>query len=139
MRQDKKHCMILWCWMLIASSPILAQDLTQDLKFLRQTLEPSTHRVAYDISRQETNEIKIGVQVLFLTYKEFFSSQDRHNCAFSPSCSTYGVQSIRHRGVTVGVMSAFDRLTRCNFLSPENYELDIESGRLLDPVAIQDR
>ncbi len=114
-------------------SSLLAQKLASDINFFRQQLT-SPVKTKFQIKPDETNEIRIGVQYLFLFYKNFLSSQDNQNCSFSPSCSNYCLQAIRKRGVISGTMSAFDRLTRCNYLSPENYSIDYKSGRLLDPV-----
>ncbi len=112
-----------------------AQSLDADLKFLSDQVQVKPVKVEkYKLGQTETNEIKMGVQVFFLFYKKFLSSQDNQNCSFSPSCSTYCLHSIQKKGVIKGLMSSFDRLSRCNYLSPENYEVDFASGRLLDPV-----
>ncbi len=112
----------------------VAQSLTDDMAFLSDQLVQSDRPVKYRFEKQETNEIKMGVQVFFLLYKNLLSSQDNQNCSFSPSCSTYCLHAIQKRGVIRGVMSSFDRLSRCNYLSPENYDVNLETGRLIDPV-----
>ena len=114
------------------------QDLTDDLSFLRGQLQSHDTKPSFRIRKHETNEIKMGVQVFFLFYKSFLSSQDNQNCSFTPSCSVYCLHAIQERGVTTGLMSAFDRLSRCNYLSPENYQIDYTTGRLIDPVVVQD-
>ena len=112
-----------------------AQELVRnDAVFLTNELNAVPTKREYTIEKTETNEIKMGVQFFFLFYKNFLSSQDNRNCSFSPSCSTYCLHSVRERGVAVGLMGAFDRLSRCNYLSPENYQIDLATGRLLDPV-----
>jgi putative component of membrane protein insertase Oxa1/YidC/SpoIIIJ protein YidD len=108
--------------------------LSQDISFLKEQLEESPVKISYTIEKSETNEIKMGVQLFFLFYKNFLSSQDNRNCSFSPSCSTYCLHSIRKKGVLLGLMGAFDRLSRCNGLSPENYQIDFSTRQLLDPV-----
>ncbi len=121
--------------MLLFFPGLSAQNtLTSDVNFLTSQLNQEPERPQYPIARRESNEIKMGVQFLFLFYKNFLSSQDNRNCAFAPSCSTYCLQSIQHKGVFQGLMGSFDRLSRCNYLSPENYTIDRESGQLLDPV-----
>jgi putative component of membrane protein insertase Oxa1/YidC/SpoIIIJ protein YidD len=72
------------------------------------------------------------VSFLFLGYKAFLSSQDASRCGFSPSCSEYAVLSVKRFGLIVGVMSAFDRLSRCNGLSPELYDYDEDKNLLID-------
>ncbi len=71
---------------------------------------------------------------LFIGYKKFISSQDGNSCSFTPSCSVYALQSIRQKGVLPGLLNAFDRLSRCNGLSPELYPVDPVSHLLYDPV-----
>ena len=116
----------------------ICQDLAHDLSFLHEQLQSQKTKPAFKIRKTETNEIKMGVQVFFLFYKSFLSSQDNQNCSFTPSCSVYCLHAIQERGVTTGLMSAFDRLSRCNYLSPENYQIDYTTGRLIDPVVVQD-
>jgi len=109
-------------------------ELKSDAAFLTSQLKQPNSKPVYYIEKTETNEIKMGVQLFFLFYKNYFSSQDTRRCAFSPSCSTYCLHSVQKRGVLKGLMGAFDRLSRCNYLSPENYRIDLESGQLIDPV-----
>lgn len=126
----------LICFFWSASLTIItAQEIDADLTFLSHQVEQELVKPSrYTFEKSETDEIKMGVQLVFLFYKSFLSSQDNQNCSFSPSCSTYCLHAIQKRGVVKGIMSAFDRLSRCNYLSPENYEVDLTSGRLLDPV-----
>ena len=109
-------------------------QLQEDVTFLSGQLNQSLPKTHYEIEKTETNEIKMGVQLFFLFYKNYVSSQDTRNCSFIPSCSTYCLHSVQKRGVIKGLMGAFDRLSRCNYLSPENYKIDRESGQLIDPV-----
>lgn len=71
---------------------------------------------------------------LFLFYKKHISSQDRNSCTFSPSCSEYALQSIKKEGLILGMMSGFDRISRCQHLSPENYPVQPQTHLLYDPV-----
>ena len=120
---------------LIYTSTATGQvELKSDAAFLTNQLKQPKSKLVYYIEKTETNEIKMGVQLFFLFYKNYFSSQDTRRCAFSPSCSTYCLHSVQKRGVLKGLMGAFDRLSRCNYLSPENYRIDLESGQLIDPV-----
>lgn len=120
---------------LICTSIAIGQiELKNDASFLSRQLFQPTSKPVYPIEKTETNEIKMGVQLFFLFYKNYFSSQDTRRCAFSPSCSTYCLHSVQKKGVLKGLMGAFDRLSRCNYLSPENYRIDLESGQLIDPV-----
>ena len=70
---------------------------------------------------------------LFLVYKTFFSSQDLSVCTFTPSCSEFGILAVKQFGVVKGGIMTMDRLSRCNGLSPENYEIDKKTMLLKDP------
>lgn len=74
------------------------------------------------------------VKNLFRFYKHFISSQDAQRCRFSPSCSEYAFISIKKQGLILGLMDFFDRFSRCNPLSPENYIFDREKNIFTDPV-----
>ncbi|MAC42069.1 MAG: hypothetical protein CMJ05_09815 [Pelagibacterales bacterium] len=69
----------------------------------------------------------------FFVYKTFISSQDGAVCSFHPSCSEYGITSIKKNGLLEGVLMTSDRLLRCNGLSPEKYDLIIDKNLLYDP------
>jgi len=79
-----------------------------------------------------TNELDVIITGFFVGYKSLFSSQDGRSCTFSPSCSLYAIESIKKKGVFEGFLDTIDRLTRCNGLSPENYEIDSEQKLLID-------
>ena len=81
---------------------------------------------------KSTNEVEFIFSGLYLGYKNFVSSQDINSCVFTPSCSTYSIRSIKKDGLIIGTLKTFDRLTRCNPLSPENYQIDKKTGRFLD-------
>lgn len=81
---------------------------------------------------ESSNEFEFILTGFFVSYKEFFSSQDGKSCTFTPSCSVYAIQTIKKKGVVEGLLDAVDRLTRCNGLTPENYEIDPELKLLVD-------
>lgn len=80
------------------------------------------------------NEIDLSLKVLYLFYKNFLSSQDANKCAFHPSCSDYSVKTIGKQGLVKGTIMAFDRLIRCNGLSPEKYNFDLKKRKMIDLV-----
>ena len=87
----------------------------------------------HKLAKGNKNEIQFIFSSLFLFYKQFISSQDLPGtCNFHPSCSEYGILSIKKNGLFIGVFSSFDRLTRCNGLNREQYVYDEKTGRLLD-------
>ncbi len=79
-----------------------------------------------------SNELQVIMTGFFVGYKSFFSSQDQKSCTFTPSCSVYAIETIKKKGIFEGFLDAIDRLTRCNGLSPEDYEFDTEQRLLID-------
>ena len=67
-------------------------------------------------------------------YQLFISTQDAPSCNFVPSCSRFGVETIRRLGVIRGILLTSDRLQRCNSVSTSRYQIDHISGRLMDPA-----
>ena len=79
-----------------------------------------------------SNEAEVILTGFFLGYKSFFSSQDSRSCTFEPSCSIYAIETIRKHGLAEGFLDSFDRLTRCNGLSPGQYDFDPMNQKLID-------
>ncbi|MDT8401418.1 MAG: membrane protein insertion efficiency factor YidD [Bacteroidales bacterium] len=85
--------------------------------------------------REAKNEIDITISAFFLFYKTFISSQDMPTCVFTPSCSVYTVQAFQKKGLLLGWLSTFDRLSRCHGLvNPVHYHFDTNKMRFYDPV-----
>ncbi|MBN1188044.1 MAG: membrane protein insertion efficiency factor YidD [Bacteroidales bacterium] len=72
-------------------------------------------------------------------YKHFIASQDASKCPFQISCSNYFIYSIDTNGIFLGVLDGADRLLRCNGLSHDMYDLDYETGMLIDEVPLLKR
>jgi hypothetical protein len=85
--------------------------------------------------RESQNDIDVAVSTLFLFYKTFISSQDIPTCIFTPSCSEYAVEALRKKGLVMGWLSTFDRLSRCHgFAKAYYYPFDTQLKRFYDPV-----
>ena len=112
-------------------------------KALSQKAEPEqfaellkpVERRGFSFAANNKNELQLSLSALFLFYKAFFSSQDGNSCGFSPSCSEYALLSIRKLGLVKGGLSAFDRLSRCHGLNAADYNRDMKTGLLIDPVS----
>lgn len=117
------------------ASPINAQALVdKDLKALFNRADTSMSDYTKPL-RESKNEIDIAVSSVFLFYKTFISSQDMPTCIFTPSCSEYAVQAFRQKGLFIGWLSTFDRLSRCHGLAGhDHYPLDMNKKRFYDPV-----
>lgn len=107
-----------------------------------QSLNHARVAEAMDVQRHKhkftfngaTNEATFVLTGLFIFYKSFISSQDGGSCTFTPSCSEYGLIAVEKKGVVLGMLATFDRLTRCNGLSPRQYKFDMNKKLLVDPV-----
>ncbi len=103
----------------------------QELKF---DIDQTDKAVKYDSLRSYSSEYDLVFTNLFLFYKKFVSSQDASSCSFSPSCSEYAILAIKKQGFLIGFINFWDRFSRCNGMSPEDYEVDNDVGLLIDPV-----
>lgn len=117
---------------LLISVVVYAQTDTYGAFTEKYGSRPHKHNYAKEISFQ--NEPALVFTSLFVFYKTFISSQDQGTCNFTPSCSVYGLHSVRKKGILVGILNTFDRLSRCHRMSPENYEIDPKTGLLIDEV-----
>lgn len=81
------------------------------------------------------NEFQFLMASGFNVYKAFFSSQDNPSCVFYPSCSEYSVLSFQQKGLLMGTLYTFDRLSRCHhFVKPGQYVFDPSKERFYDPL-----
>jgi putative membrane protein insertion efficiency factor len=108
-------------------------QISEDIDKFRQLNEIEQAGKKYEYARSYKNEIEFIFTRLFLLYKNFISSQDASTCTFTPSCSEYAILAIKKQGVIPGMINFFDRFSRCNGLSPENYSIDLKKGVLIDP------
>jgi len=106
----------------------------QELKTLFNSADTVSQDYAKPL-RESDNEIDITVSTIFLFYKTFISSQDMPTCIFTPSCSEYAVEAFQKKGLFIGWLSTFDRLSRCHGLVKQNhYPFDFKKMRFYDPV-----
>lgn len=98
----------------------------------RNVLPDGSLKKKYKEAKNNKNEIEMAFSSLFLVYKTFFSSQDLTVCTFTPSCSAFGILAVKQFGVVKGGIMTMDRLSRCNGLTPENYEIDKKTMLLID-------
>ena len=117
---------------LFLSSPIFLMGQTLDVLGFEDIMDPVDTRKKYTMAKNNHTLTEITFSSLFLFYKTTFSSQDGTRCNFHPSCSEYGLLSVKKYGLFPGMLSTFDRLTRCNGLAPEKYEYDPKMDLLID-------
>lgn len=100
---------------------------------IKEHVDVHRHHTHYSL-KQAGNEITFSLTALFILYKSVLSSQDGSSCTFTPSCSEYALQAINKKGIIVGSLMTFDRLTRCNGLNPDKYPYDYKRQLFIDPV-----
>lgn len=118
---------------LLISFTGYSQD-RKDIGAVADLMNVSANKDDFSYAKKINNELDAVVSGAFLFYKYFVSSQDKASCVFYPSCSVYAIQSVQKHGIIIGMLAAFDRLTRCNGLSGSNYEIDPETHLFYDPV-----
>lgn len=120
-------------WLAFAGHLVAQQAPPQVAALIRQAVPapapPADHARWFRDSPTDIQRVLAG---LFWGYKQFISSQDRPGCQFWPSCSEYAIGSIRKHGLLVGAMATFDRLSRCNGLSREQYPVHSDNKRSVD-------
>jgi putative component of membrane protein insertase Oxa1/YidC/SpoIIIJ protein YidD len=83
----------------------------------------------------ETSEIAVAWSLVVGAYQRFISSQSRRDvCTFLPSCSRFGREAVRTRGVLRGVLMTSDRIQRCHGANRQYYPVDPATQKCLDPV-----
>ena len=120
--------------------PILSMAQKKDafeLNKLKGLFEAHKHeKIRYEKkSIKPKNEFEFLISTGFNTYKSFFSSQDSPSCVFYPSCSVYSVLAFQQKGLVVGTLMTFDRLSRCHrMVTPGQYVFDPKKERFHDPI-----
>ena len=115
---------------------LLKNDAQAQVSLYRNVLPNGNIKKEYIEAKNNKNEVQVVFSGLFLFYKTFFSSQDLTVCTFTPSCSEYGILAVKKFGMIKGGVMTMDRLTRCNGLSPQNYEFDKTNMLLKDDPRI---
>lgn len=85
--------------------------------------------------KKSNNELKATAAILFIVYKNFFSSQDMNSCVFTPSCSVYAIESLQHNNPFEAYLKIFDRLSRCNpLVAKGEYPINYQYQKYYDPA-----
>ena len=112
---------------------MLTAQINEEINQLVTLRDRPQTKKEYLFAKNPSNEIQFILSGMFLFYKSFISSQDASSCTFTPSCSEYALLCIKKQGVVAGVVNFFDRLSRCNGLSPDQYTIDLNTHLLSDP------
>ncbi len=126
-----KNIFIILILLIISKHGYCQQDLIATHYHQFDVREEKTSYKSYT---SYTNEAQQLASFFFLFYKEFISSQDLNSCVFYPSCSVYAIESVKTRGLLMGLVSAFDRLSRCHPMGKGYYPIHQETQKFYDPV-----
>ncbi|MCX6224064.1 MAG: membrane protein insertion efficiency factor YidD [Bacteroidia bacterium] len=118
---------------LQAFTCILHAQTPDEVRSFSKLFKPAESKPDHSLKVDPANEFRLILTGGFVFYKTFISSQDGAKCTFYPSCSVYALNTIQTNGL-IGVLDAIDRLTRCNGISPEKYQIHEPSQRYYDPV-----
>ena len=127
----------VFCVSIITSVSSTFAGEASDLAFIRK-VNPITTPKPKEVVRfnlQTTSELKLAATGLIRFYQKFISSQDGPTCAFTPSCSRFGMACIQEYGVLRGVFLTADRLIRCNGSQSGHYHKDAITGKYVDPIS----
>jgi uncharacterized protein len=117
---------------LLISWLALKNDVNAQIDIYRDAIPNGNIKLVHKEAKGNKNIAQLGFSGLFLFYKTFVSSQDQAVCTFTPSCSEFGILAVKKFGMIKGGLMTMDRLTRCNGLSPQNYEVNKKSLLLID-------
>jgi uncharacterized protein len=119
---------------ILLFSTFASAQTTAELDELKRT-PPAKQESEYITTAHEYNsEYDFAFGILFIFYKKYVSSQDASSCSFTPSCSEYALIAIKKQGIFVGIINFWDRFSRCNGMSAEDYPVDYSKKVLIDPV-----
>ncbi|MBM2815428.1 MAG: hypothetical protein HW421_2190 [Ignavibacteria bacterium] len=125
---------------LLFLSPIIFQSKAfskDNIDFLlRNNKNPSAEIHLSDQQQRKINEISLLGLGLIKFYQLFISTQDEPVCNFTLSCSNFGLESIKNRGLFFGILLTADRLSRCNTLTQKYYKIDPETKNAIDNVPL---
>lgn len=131
-KEIMKNIIITICVLIISN--FCFSQITSDRDLILDKTIQKKQKENYYKYLDNNRTIDHVLSSLFFIYKKLISSQDGSVCSFHPSCSEYGVLSIKEHGLFKGVLKTSDRLLRCNGLSPEKYKFIAEENLLYDPV-----
>lgn len=94
-------------------------------------MKPVNTERSYGIEKGSVTDM--FVSGLTHAYWIFISDVDGDNCAFSPSCSSFFIESVKETNIFQGTLMFADRLTRdSNFINRQFRYPFAENGRLYD-------
>jgi len=83
------------------------------------------------------NPVSLFLGGMMYGYQKFVSAQIASDCAYSVSCSRFGVALIREYGIFKGIPLTADRLMRCSRISSLDFhplDIDEKTGKVNETV-----
>lgn len=88
-----------------------------------------------DYSLNGTRPLYIPVKLFIMGYWFFISDLDGDNCPFTPTCSSFLLQSVKETNVIQGALMFGDRFMRdANIFGREEHYPVIKENHYFDPV-----
>lgn len=98
------------------------------------TYQKQSHHRQREYSFESENAGEFVKKSLANAYWYFISDVDGDNCPFSPSCSSFLMESISETNLFQGSLMFFDRFTRdINLAKGRNHYPKVQSGHFYDP------
>ncbi len=116
---------------LLFSAKLHGQDTRVMNMVSEKVKKEQPAKVKYTSAKKNKNPVQLLFSGLFLSYKYLISSQDGNHCNFYPTCSEYGIMSVKKHFFVIGIFDTFDRLTRCNG-NHDDYDYDEEKDCCID-------
>lgn len=128
--------LLLLCSLVVTSSFSIISYAESELSIIISANSEQVRKADVSISHKPVISSKSLIISLIRFYQKFISPQDLPVCNFTPTCSSFAVESIQTFGFFRGILLASDRLQRCNGMSTTLYELNINTGKFSDPVQV---
>lgn len=134
---------LIFIGIMITSNLICVGQLNSSVSKLIHERKTATEQKSKPIKYLSKNDLLeldafalVALSIL-QAYKSFISSDLGSQCRFSPTCSAFSAEIIKHKGLWLGILLTSDRLIRCN---PEaqfdhcEHLIDQETGIIQDEV-----
>lgn len=120
----------------VKAQPSYANDMREISAQIQKQQAVDASKYTRNVKMQAThNPVKKLLYIPLYVYQSIMSEQISAHCEFEPSCSNFGVQSIKVLGIIKGLFLTADRLTRCNGEAQPHapdYLIDHYTGRVID-------
>lgn len=130
------HIVFYFIFIVLGMNSITQGQIASDLNFImaHNPIDSVKGEKPSPFTFSQTNELRVALMGLIRVYQLFISTQDMEVCNFTPSCSRFGMASLKKYGLFHGILMTSDRLQRCNGMGRKYYPIHPETGKCDDPV-----